>query len=366
MQNLRILAARAHGHIAAARRSAARRRGAGVRFTVAAAFAGLVAAACGESPLANRAPVVTDELSGAEVFVGDSLTVDLAGHFEDPDGDALRYEAESSPPEEAGVAVAGSVLTVTVLTWGEAVVTVTARDPEGLAADQALIMTAAPVLRRLPKIGFGREYSPAWSPDGARIAFGSVNSLNELDPEIYVVDTDGSNMERLTNNIGFDMEPAWSPDGARIAFMSTRDGSWEIYVMNADGSDVEPLTNNGGGNPAWSPDGARIAFASTSDGSAEIYVMNADGSDVERLTNNSAADWSPAWSPDGARIAFASDRDTNGKWREIYVMNADGGDVERLTDSDVYGAWSPAWSPGGTEIAFERDRAIYVAHIAVR
>ena len=329
---------------------------------MAAAFAGLVAAACGESPLANRAPVVTDELSGAEVFVGDSLTVDLAGHFEDPDGDALRYEAESSPPEEAGVAVAGSVLTVTVLTWGEAVVTVTARDPEGLAADQALIMTAAPVLRRLPKIGFGREYSPAWSPDGARIAFGSVNSLNELDPEIYVVDTDGSNMERLTNNIGFDMEPAWSPDGARIAFMSTRDGSWEIYVMNADGSDVEPLTNNGGGNfyPAWSLDGARIAFTSTRDGSWEIYVMDADGSDVERLTNNGGGN--PAWSPDGARIAFASTSDGSA---EIYVMNADGSDVERLTNNSA-ADWSPAWSPGGTEIAFERDRAIYVAHIAVR
>lgn len=98
-------------------------------FRYGAALAGLVAAACGESPVANRAPAVTHDLTGAEVFVGDSLTVDLAGHFEDPDGDVLRYEAESSAPEEAGVAVAGSVLTVTALAWGEAAVTVTAHDP---------------------------------------------------------------------------------------------------------------------------------------------------------------------------------------------------------------------------------------------
>lgn len=64
---------------------------AGLRYG--AALAGLVAAACGDGPVTNHAPVVTDDLSGAEVFVGDSLTVDLAGHFADPDGDALRYEA---------------------------------------------------------------------------------------------------------------------------------------------------------------------------------------------------------------------------------------------------------------------------------
>ncbi|MCY3809269.1 MAG: DPP IV N-terminal domain-containing protein [Gemmatimonadetes bacterium] len=364
MQNLRILAARAHGHIAAARRSAARRRGAGVRFTVAAAFAGLVAAACGESPLANRAPVVTDDLSGAEVFVGDSLTVDLAGHFEDPDGDALLYEAETPAAAAAEVAVAGSVLTVTALAWGEAVVTVTAHDPEGLAADQAFTVTVAPGLRQLPGVGFGGGHAPAWSPDGARIAF---NSFGDGRIDIYVSDADGSDVERLTNDGADDGWPTWSPDGARIAFTSTRDGNADIYVMNADGSDVERLTDDSGIDwfAAWSPDGARIAFQSDRDGNTAIYVMNADGSDVERLTNNSA-DWWPAWSPDGARIAFASDRDTNGKWREIYVMNADGGDVERLTDGYIYGAWDPAWSPGGTEIAFERNRVIYVAHIAVR
>ena len=364
MKNLRILAARAYGYMVAAGRSAGRRcRGAAARFVLVAAIAGLVAVACGDSPVANRAPVVTDDLSGAEVFVGDSLTVDLAGHFDDPDGDVLRYEAESSAPEEAGVAVAGGVLTVTALAWGEASVTVTAHDPGGLTADQEFMVTLAPVIRRLPNNGWGIwDPSPAWSPDGTRIAFASYSDRS---PEIYTFDSDGSDLERLTNNSDWDVDPAWSPDGTRIAFVSTRDGNWEIYVMDADGSGVERLTNHGAWDPAWSPDGARIAFGSTRDGSLDIYVMNADGSDVERLTNNSAADRWPTWSLDGARIAFASGRDGN---TEIYVMNADGSDAERLTNDGDDGAREPAWSPDGTEIAFtsERRSAINVAYIAVR
>ena len=336
-------AACACGYMAAARRSAGRRcRGAAVRFLLAAALAGLMAAACGESPVANRAPVATDDLSDAEMFGGDSLTVDLAGHFEDPDGDALRYEAKTSAPAAAGVAVAGSVLTVTALALGEATVTVTAHDPVGLTADQEFMVTVA-VLRRLTNHGAS---GPAWSPDGTRIAF---SSYRDADAEIYAIDADGSDVERMTNNSVWDVEPAWSPDGARIAFFSDRDSTWNIYVMDADGSDVERLTDNSAHDwwPAWSPDGARIAFSSSRNG---IYVMDADGSGVKRLTNNGSY---PAWSPDGARIAFVSDR--AGGNPEIYVMNADGSDVERLTNSSG-GDWDPAWSPDGTRIAFSSYR----------
>ena len=85
---------------------------------------------------------------------------------------------------------------------------------------------------------------------------------------------------------GFDRSPAWSPDGSRIAFESFRDRNHEIYVMNADGSDVIQLTDNRGfdRSPAWSPDGSRIAFDSDRDGNDEIYVMNADGSGQTNLT----------------------------------------------------------------------------------
>ena len=89
------------------------------------------------------------------------------------------------------------------------------------------------------------------------------------------------------------------PAGNRIAFVSNRDGNFEIYVMDADGSNQTRLTNDPGWDtmPAWSPDGSRLAFGSDRDGNAEIYVMDADGSNQRNLTNNPAWDGDPAWSP---------------------------------------------------------------------
>ncbi|MEE8575969.1 MAG: DPP IV N-terminal domain-containing protein, partial [candidate division Zixibacteria bacterium] len=77
------------------------------------------------------------------------------------------------------------------------------------------------------------------------------------------------------------------------------DGNYEIYVMNADGTEQTRLTNNtsSDGSPSWSPDGGKIAFASRRDGNWEIYVMNADGTEQTRLTNNNSSDGGPSWSP---------------------------------------------------------------------
>jgi hypothetical protein len=170
--------------------------------------------------------------------------------------------------------------------------------------------------------------------------------------DIHVVDARGAQPGQLTTVPAHDADPAWSLDGARIAFTSNRDGNDEIYAMNGDGSSPARLTTNPARDyyAAWSPDGSRIAFVSERDGNAEIYVMKADGTALTRLTTHAAADDSPAWSPDGARIAFRSDRDGN---QEIYVMNADGSAIQRLT---VDGAddRDPAWSPDGTKIAFSR------------
>ena len=166
---------------------------------------------------------------------------------------------------------------------------------------------------------------------------------------VYRRNADGS-VELVTDHDSVDWGfkdggAAWSPDGGRIAFSSGRDGDGldelRVYVMNADGSGIERLTYEGHFNflPSWSPDGGRIAFASGGldfIDDMEIYVMNADGTGVERLTENEYRDESPAWSPDGGRIAFDSDRDGGG----IFVMNADGSGVVRLRQGH-----SPAWSP---------------------
>ena len=202
----------------------------------------------------------------------------------------------------------------------------------------------------------GNDLSPSWSPDGKRIAFTSFRrdrdgNLKHFD--IYVMDADGKNQQTLTNNPDDDQYPSWSPDGKRIVFSSKRDGHFmgdfgitdEIYVMDADGGNQQRLTENRqyDWHPVWSPNGKRIAFYSDRKGDLEnyeIYVMDADGGNLQNLTNNNRADdSSPSWSPDGERIAFASERDGN---YEIYVMDADGGNLQNLTNNPHVDG-SPAW-----------------------
>jgi Tol biopolymer transport system component len=203
--------------------------------------------------------------------------------------------------------------------------------------------------------GQSEAFSPVWSPDSSKIAFGSDRDGN-LD--IWVMDSDGSNPVNLTHNEAKDRWPAWSPDGQWIAFASVRDVAyWELYVMRADGSDVQRLTwweDASDWSPSWSPDGTRLAFGSYRDGNWEIYTMDRDGSNLLRLTDNPADDSNPAWSPDGGRIAFESTRGEG--YTDIYVMPITGGEAVDLTNSPWSTDLGPTWSPDGGRIAFYSDR----------
>jgi len=201
----------------------------------------------------------------------------------------------------------------------------------------------------------GADAWPSWSPDGTKILFHSDREVVIGDmysfidnPDVYLMNADGTGEHRITSNPSRDWFPSWSPDGTKIAFQSDRDGAADVYVMNLDGGGQLNLTNNpaADGWPMWSPDGTKIAFQSYRDGNAEIYVMNADGSGQKRLTTNSAADSGPSWSPDGTKIVFESDRDGN---LEIYVINADGSEERRLTEEtslDGFPVWTQSrWIP---------------------
>jgi TolB protein len=190
---------------------------------------------------------------------------------------------------------------------------------------------------------------PTWSPEGSLIAW----SRNR---DIYVMAWDGSGQTLLAEDAGF---PSWSPDGERIAFASEGD----VFSMRADGSDIENLTDDDSvwdSMPAWSPDGKEIAFVSDRDGNLELYVMDADGSDQTRLSERLRdEDSRPTWSPDGREIAYGGT--TEEGRRDVFIMDADGSSPSDLTGS-VAGDNNdaPSWSPDGTRIAFTSETDIYV------
>src|SRR5437016_1595193 len=142
-------------------------------------------------------------------------------------------------------------------------------------------------------------------------------------------------------------DPAFSPDGSRIAFVTQRDGNPEIYVMNADGTGVTRVTNDpqGDGRPAFAPDGQSIVFHSSRPaGKQEIWAVNLDGTGLTQLTRDSV-NFSPAVSPDGQTIAYVSVRDKN---YDIWLMGRDGSNQRAFTRSPQQKETEPRFMRDGT------------------
>ena len=192
------------------------------------------------------------------------------------------------------------------------------------------------------------DWEPSWSPDGSKILF---RSYRDGYSSIYIMDSDGKNVIKLTDNTYWDGGPIWSPDGSKVAFYSERNKKYDIYVINSDGteevklSDIEYFTFN----PTWSPDGSKIAFSSDNQGEYNTYVMNSDGTDI--VKDNSVIDWSYSWLPDRSKCVFTSYRDGDS---EIYIRDSDGRNLVQLTDNDSFDQ-NPCFSPGGSKIIFYSD-----------
>jgi tol-pal system beta propeller repeat protein TolB len=215
----------------------------------------------------------------------------------------------------------------------------------------------------------------AWSNEGARIAFDGYFGDHV---GISVTDPDGSAIVSITSALN-DIWPSWSPDGSTIVFASTRyDPSIEacptgidlrcptdIYVMNSDGSDITRVTTDPAPewDPVWSPDGTQIAFVK-GEGEVEVFVMKADGSDVRKLTStDGGSGFNPSWSPDGTKIVFGSIQFED--WG-IFIVNADGTNEHPLLfDTSIY-ATAPEWSPDGSLISFQGSVGDEIGLFAIR
>jgi len=197
---------------------------------------------------------------------------------------------------------------------------------------------------------------PVWSSSGDQIAF---HSNRGGDFDIWVMNADGSNPVNLTNHPGDDKYPAWSPappegspeacdtcgtSGTKIAFASDRDGSYDIWVMNTDGSNLVKLTDSPARDryPIWSPDGTRLTFNTDRDGNQEIYIMNAaDGSDPVNVTNTPYVEGLADWSPDGMRLVLYSEQK---KDKDVYILDLATRQWTNISNSpysDEYCAWWP-------------------------
>ena len=244
----------------------------------------------------------------------------------------------------------------------------------------------------------------AQAPTTPKIAFMTARNKNR---DIYLINLDGSGMERITHHPAMDAGPRWSPTGEQILFKSDRDRSrlsWDLYLMDADGSNVRRIfaKSRDRRSAEWSPDGKQIAYTRWEQGISYIYIAPINGKKEERVVIGSQPSWSPdgteiafvegaprdpkrisilnvktgkhkfffppkapdwvrhvAWSPTGDKFAFSwskvpGDHDTE----TIYIVNRDGTGVRQVLKKDAGRAVEPSWSPSGDALlyhAFDKD-----------
>ena len=246
---------------------------------------------------------------------------------------------------------------------------------------------------RLISTGRGRTTCSFFLPGGQRVIYASTHARDPACPprpdrtegyvwalydyDIYITYADGTNLNRLTRNPGYDAEGALSPDGKTIVFTSLRAGDLDIYTMDTEGRNLRRLTFEKGfdGGAFFSWDGAKIVYRAyhpkTADDiadygrllskgllrpqRAEIFIMDADGSNKRQLTDNGAANWAPAFHPNGRQIIFSSNLHAPGTREfDLYLVNVDGTGLERI----VLGGFNsfPFFSPDGTQLVFSSDR----------
>lgn len=171
-----------------------------------------------------------------------------------------------------------------------------------------------------------------------RIAYvTATGSGNNMHYALMVADSDGWNPQTIVRSAEPLLSPAWSPDGRKLAYVSFERGNSAIYVQDISTGARQLVSSFRGinGAPSFSPDGSRLALALSRSGNPEIYVMDLGSRQLTQLTNHFGIDTEPTWSPDGKTIYFTSDR---GGRPQIYQVSAAGGAASRVTFQGSYNA----------------------------
>jgi TolB protein len=172
--------------------------------------------------------------------------------------------------------------------------------------------------------------------------------------ELQIADADGVGAQTALASREPIMSPAWSPDGTRLAYVSFESKKPVVYVHSLVSGQRQAVANFKGSNsaPAWSADGKQLAVVLSKDGGSQIYLIGADGSNPRRITNSGSIDTEPFFAPDGQTIYFTSDR---GSSPQVYRMSTGGGEPTRVTFDGSYNVSPRISSDGKTLIYIARD-----------